>query len=249
MARQILIVDPSASMRRILEAMVLANVNDAVVAHARNAEEATAKVQDQGCHVLIATWERGDHQGLDFFAAVKKRPKRTNIPLIVLVSGAEQGQDNRLQEAGVEEIVSMPCTADVLCDAINRACNPVRLRQSKRYSLPETAVFLEQGTSRLPAALVNISNGGLLCELDFPGHFNCGAPVLLSILFRVDGGELNASGLLSSFTGMKVIARNPDFSPRRIRLAFFFIKVPDEASEILAKVFVHAEQQEMELRV
>jgi len=246
MARNILIVDRSVSMRRIIAAMVQANVNDAVISQASDYDEAARLVKEHGCHVLIATWESSDVRALEFFQAGQgKSPAQPGIPMVVLVA---QDQADKLKKvAGVEQVL-MPCTAEALADAINRACNPVKLRQSKRYSLPDTTAILEQGPEQVTAAVVNISSGGLLCELDYPGNFNFAMSVMVSVIFNLQGEELTAPGLFSAFTGMKVVARNPDHSPQRIPLAFYFINVPKVAAGILARVFVHAEQQEKGLQ-
>lgn len=246
MARNILIVDRSASMRRILAAMVLGNVNDAVLSQASDYEEAAKVVKEQGCHVLISTWESSDAKALAFFQTIQgKTADRQGIPVVALVAKEQAGKLEKA--AGVEQLL-MPCSAEALAAAINRACNPVRLRQSKRYSLPETTAILEQGDAQATATVINISSGGLLCELDYPGHLNCAMPVMVSVVFNLQGEELKAPEILSAFTGMKVIGRNPDHSPKRIRLAFYFITVPRAAATALARVFVHAEQQEAGLQ-
>ncbi len=246
MARNILIVDRSASMRRILAAMVLANVNDAALSHASDYAEAAMVVREQGCHVLVATWESSDAAALEFFQAIQnKTPDRQAIPVVALVA---KEQAEKLAKVKGVELVLMPCSAEELAEAINRAYNPVKLRQYKRYCLPDTTAILEQGGVQATATVINISSGGLLCELDYPGHFNCAMPAMVAVTFKLPGEALEASGLLAAFTGMKVIARNQDHSPKRIRLAFYFITVPKAAAVNLAHVFVYAEQQEAVLR-
>lgn len=248
MARNILIVDRSVSMRRILAAMVLANVNDAVINQASDYDEAARVVKEQGCHVVIATWESSDVSALEFFQAIQgKPPAWQGIPIVALVA---QDQAVTLEKVKGLVQVRMPCIAEVLTNAINRACNPLKLRRSKRYSLPDTTAILEQeGSEPLTAAVINLSSGGLLCELEYPGHFNCALPVMVSVSFNLQGEKSAALGLFSAFTGMQVIARNPDHSPQRIRLSFYFITVPKAAASILAHVFVYAEQQEQGLQV
>lgn len=247
MARNILIVDRSVSMRRIIAAMVQANVNDAVISQVSDHDEAVRVVKEHGCHVLIATWESFDGRDLESYQGIQSKSLgQPGIPIVFLVAPEQAGKLKKI--AGVEQVL-MPCTAEVLADAINRAYNPVKLRQSKRYSLPDTTAILNQeGIEQVTADVVNISSGGLLCELDYPGQFNFAMPVMVSVIFSLQGEELTAPGLFSVFTGMKVIARNPDHAPQRIRLAFYFVKVPKAAAGSLARVFVHLEQQEKGLQ-
>jgi hypothetical protein len=233
-------------MRRIIEVMIQANVNDAVINQATDYEAASLLIKKQACHVVIASWESSDVSAVEFFQGLQgNSPLQQRIPIVALVT--KEHAVNLEKVNGVEQ-VRMPCSAEELAEAINRACNPVRMRQSKRYSLPDTTAILEQGTSQVEAVVINVSSGGLLCELDYPGHFSCAMPVMVSIIFHLQGEELSAVGLFSAFTGMQVIARNSDHSPKRIRLSFYFITVPQEAAGILAHVFVHVEQQEQGLQ-
>lgn len=247
MARNILIVDRSISMRRIIAAMVQANVNDAVLSYASDYDEAARMVKARGSHIVISTWDSSDSGGQTFFQAIQsENPAGQSIPIIALVAQEHAGKLARV--AAVEEVL-MPCTAEALADVINRVCNPVTLRQSKRYSLPDTTVILVQdGVEQVGAVVVNISSGGLLCEMEYPTHFNCALSMMVSVIFNLQGEELAATGLLSAFTAIKVIARNPDHSPKRIRLAFYFITVPQAAADIMNRVFVHAEEQEKGLQ-
>lgn len=66
----------------------------------------------------------------------------------------------------------------------------------------------------------------------------------LSIHFDLGGRFLDAEGILASISGMKVIDRQDDFLPKKIRLACIFFEIPADSAKVLGQALVFAEQQE-----
>ena len=84
----------------------------------------------------------------------------------------------------------------------------------------------------------------MLCELDAPAQLNWFMPTMISMEFNLDGGILKVAGLYSVARRLMVVEANPDYSPRRIRVACRFINVPEESKKQLAQVFRVIEKQE-----
>jgi len=103
---------------------------------------------------------------------------------------------------------------------------------------------LEQGSDSYPAEIINFSEGGILCELEAQGGFNWFLPAMISLEILLEGATLKVAGLYSVAKRLMVVEANPDYSPRRIRLACRFISVQEESKKQLLQVFSVIEKQE-----
>ncbi len=244
MARNLIIMDSSASMRRIIRTMIQATVNDAVVSEARDAEEARGLIEDAHYHLVIFSRESSDKKWLEFAQKRLALPEGQRTNFILFTSSKKQDYFEEIKRYGIEEYFTIPCAANDLGELITRICTPFSLRKARRYSVPDAIASLEQGSNSFAAEVINFSEGGVLCELDAPAQLNWFMPAMISMEFNLDGATLKVAGLYSVARRLMVVEANPDYSPRRIRLAYRFISVPEESKKQLAQVFRVIEQQE-----
>ncbi len=244
MARNLIIMDSSASMRRIIRTMIQATVNDAVVSEARDAEEARGLIEDAHYHLVIFSRESSDKKWLEFAQKRLALPEGQRTNFILFTSSKKQDYFEEIKRYWIEEYLTIPCAANDLGELITRICTPFSLRKARRYSVPDAIASLEQGSNSFAAEVINFSEGGVLCELDAPAQLNWFMPAMISMEFNLDGATLKVAGLYSVARRLMVVEANPDYSPRRIRLAYRFISVPEESKKQLAQVFRVIEQQE-----
>jgi len=243
-ARHIIIMDSSASMRRIIRAMIQTTVNDAVVSEAYDAEEAQGLIEDGHYHLVIFSKESSDKKWLEFARKRLALPEGQKTHFIPFSSSTKQDYIQELKRYGIEEYLAIPCEPDALGALITRICTPFAMRKTRRYSVPDTIANLEQVSNSFPAEIINFSEGGLLCELDAPALFNWVMPAMINMEFNLDGATLKVAGLYSVARRLMVVESNPDYSPRRIRLACRFISIPEESKKQLAQVVKVIEKQE-----
>lgn len=250
MAREIMIVDSSASMRRILRTMIFANVNDAKIAESQNVNEAMGKLEQHRFHAVLFSKESSTDQWLDFIITNRRTSSDDKKPGFVLfTSSKHHAVVEEMKAFGVTECVTIPCKANELAEVVTKVCNPFVLRDARRYNLPDTTVVVEQGGERFHAEVVNFSEGGMLCEMDHSDKYMWQSPVMATINFMIDGEKEVASGLYSITTRLVVLESNPDFSPRRTKVAFKFEIIPEASSAVLNKVFDYVEKLEQKLGV
>jgi CheY-like chemotaxis protein len=244
MARKILIVDNSATMRRIIGGMILASLSDAEITEARNAYEAWEELRKQEFNLMLFSWEPSGSAWLNFLMRLGQRPVERRPGSIILTSGADQPHVRDALHAGVSGKLVIPCTQIELSDVINRVCNPLTLRQNSRYSLPDTTAFLQQEGRSYQAAVINVSKGGLLCELEYIKDYKWAAPVTITVTFRMDGKQFTAKGLFSTICRLMVTETNADHAPKMIKAAYRFSKVPPAVQDVFDDVFGLAKEQE-----
>lgn len=244
MARNIIIMDSSASMRRIIRTMIQATVNDAVVSEAHDAEEAQGLVEDAHYHLVIFSRESSNKKWLEFAQKRLALPEGQRTNFILFTSSEKQDYLEELKRYGIEEYFTIPCAPNDLGKIITRLCTHFAMRKARRYSVPDTIASLEQGSNIFSAEVINFSEGGLLCELDAPSQLHWFMPAMIGMEFNLEGAILKVSGLYSVARRLLVVETNADYSPRRIRLACRFINVPEESKKQLAQVFREIEKQE-----
>ena len=245
MARNIIIMDSSASMRRIIRTMIQATVNDAVVSEAQDAAEAQGLIEDAHYHLVIFSKESSGKRWLEFAQKRIVLPEAQRTNFILFTSSKKQDYFEEIKRYGIQEHIIIPCAPNTLGELISRTCTHFAMRATRRYSVPDAVASLEQGSNSFPAEVINFSEGGLLCELDAPPQLNWFMPAMISMEFYLDGATLKVGGLYSVARRLMVVAANTDYSPSRIRLACRFISVPDESKKQLSHVFGVIEKQEV----
>ncbi len=239
-----MILDRSASMRKIIKTMIQATVNDAAISEAQDAEDAMQLVEEGQFHLVLFTKESSNTGWLEF---AQKRlalpdPQKTNF--VLLSSSSRQDYFKKIKAYGIQEHLQIPCSPNMLGELITRICNPFILRGARRYSSPNSVAVIEQGAGASEAEVINISGGGFLCELDSPEHFNWAAPFMVTLEFETESGPMNIKGLFSVLSRLIVVDSNADYTPRRVRLACRFINVPEEGRARLDQLFSQIERQE-----
>lgn len=244
MARNIIIMDRSASMRGIIRTMIQATINDAVVSEAQDAKEAQGLIEDAHYHLVFFSRESSDKKWLEFAQTRLALPEEQRTNFVMFTSNKKQDYLAELKRYGIEEYFTIPCAADDIGKIITRLCTHFAMRKARRYSVPNTIATLAQGGNSLTAEVINFSEGGMLCELDNPAQLHWFMPVMISLDFNLGGTALKVAGLYSVIRRLMVVETNPDYSPRRVRLACRFISVQEESKNQLAKVFTLIEKQE-----
>jgi len=241
MARHILIVDESDMMRRVLQARILANLDDAVIFHASGVGQAVQFLSKNTVHLILYSWDIQDEKGLRFCKNAAAGKGGTAIPFLFLISDKKEYIEMAMELVG-DVYLTMPCPAEALARAIDRVCNPVKLRQTKRYSINDTRSVISQRQVRMEAAVVNISAGGALCEFELESQFNSAFPVMMSIQFNTEEGAVSINDLSAVATNMIVLTRYDDQSAKCLRMGFKFIHLTDIAKKTFDRIFAQLEE-------
>ena len=245
MARKILVLDISASMRRIIKTMILATVNDAEVDEASDSQSAINLLQRKKYHVALFTPESADQAWFDFLQKnIQQGETKQKTTYVVFTSSKKQDYLNEVKHYGVAELLEIPCTPEVVGELITRICNPFAMRASRRYNYSKTSALIEQFGRNFQAEVVNFSDGGMLCDLTVPEGFDWSSTSVINLGFSINDRMYDVSGVLSALSRLEVVESHSDHTPKRIRLAFRFVSVPQDATEILTEVIGLVEKME-----
>lgn len=244
MARNIIILDSSSSMRRIIKTMIRATVTDAVVSEASDSQEAMGLFATCHFHVALFSKESVEQEWLEFAKEMSSGKGGQRSDFVLFTSNNDEGYIEEIKQYHIVESVIIPCSANELGELITRICNPFVMRTTRRYSAPNTVVHISQGSTNLSAEVINFSLGGMLCEFDMPEGYNWAAPAISNLEFDLEGFQLTSPGLCSVLSSLMVVDSNPDCSPKRIRFACRFVDISEEAKANLSLIFAKIEAQE-----
>lgn len=225
-------------MRKIIRTKIEANINDALVLEARDAEEALTTVRTGTCHLVIYSAEVPGMALVEVFEEMRQVPSDWPLAILLMTAGEEEMAIRKVAATNISGYLLVPCKTRILISAIERACSPVTMRRSKRYSIAHTHAILEQKESSFQAQVINISAGGALCQLDAAAKYRWSSPAMLTLVFSLPGEQHERiPGFFSIPVHVNVVESNPDFSPRRIRIAYSFINPPELSLQALQKIF------------
>ncbi len=122
MAKTIMIVDDSASMRQVVGITLKGAGYD--VLEGIDGIDALAKLKGQKVHLIISDVNMPNMDGISFVKAVKLLPAYKFTPIIMLTTESEESKKTQGQAAGAKAWVVKPFQPAQLLMAVQRLCLP-----------------------------------------------------------------------------------------------------------------------------
>ena len=122
MAKTILIVDDSASMRQVLG--IALRGAGYIVIEGCDGRDALTKLTGQKINLIISDVNMPNMDGISFLKAVKLLPAYKFTPVIMLTTVSEESKMAEGRAAGARAWVAKPFQPEKLIDAAQRLCLP-----------------------------------------------------------------------------------------------------------------------------
>lgn len=122
MAKTIMIVDDSASMRRVVGIALKGAGYD--VLEGCDGKDALGKLTGQKVHLIISDVNMPVMDGITFLKTVKQNPTYKFTPVIMLTTESEDSKKREGQAAGARAWVVKPFQPEQLVNAVQRLCLP-----------------------------------------------------------------------------------------------------------------------------
>lgn len=122
MAKTIMIVDDSASVRQLV-GMVLRGQGYTVL-EACDGREALARLEGERVHLVISDVNMPNLDGIGFVRELKQRPAHRFTPVLMLTTESEQEKKQAGQQAGARAWMVKPFKPDQLLGAVQKLCLP-----------------------------------------------------------------------------------------------------------------------------
>ncbi len=122
MAKTILVVDDSASLRQVVSISLKGAGYDVI--QACDGQDALGKLDGQKIHLVISDVNMPNMDGLTFVKEMKKLPSYKFTPVVMLTT---EGQDSKKQEgqaAGAKAWIVKPFVPSQMINALSRLIQP-----------------------------------------------------------------------------------------------------------------------------
>ena len=120
MAKLIMVVDDSASMRRVVSIALKGAGYDVI--EGCDGRDALAKLTGQKVHMIISDVNMPVMDGIAFLKAVKQMPAYKFTPVIMLTTESAEEKKREGQAAGARAWVVKPFQPEQLVNAVQRLC-------------------------------------------------------------------------------------------------------------------------------
>ena len=122
MSKTIMIVDDSASVRRLV-GLALRRA-DYTVIEGCDGKDALTKLDGQKIHLIISDLNMPNLDGISFLKAMKQISSYRFTPFIMLTTEGTEERKRAGQAVGVRAWVVKPFEPDLLLDAVQKLCLP-----------------------------------------------------------------------------------------------------------------------------
>ncbi|WP_027995396.1 response regulator [Simplicispira psychrophila] len=122
MSKTVMIVDDSASVRRVV-GIALKGAGYTVI-EGCDGRDALTKLTGQKVHLIISDVNMPNMDGITFLKAVKQLPAYRFTPVIMLTTESEESKKREGQAAGAKAWVVKPFLPEQLVGAVQRLCLP-----------------------------------------------------------------------------------------------------------------------------
>ena len=116
---KILIVDDFSTMRRIIR-NILKQLEFVNVEEAEDGSVAFEKLKEADYDFVITDWNMPNMTGLDLLKEIRANEKLKDLKILLVTAEAEKENIIQAAQAGVNDYVVKPFTADVLEQKINK---------------------------------------------------------------------------------------------------------------------------------
>lgn len=122
MAKTIMIVDDSASLRTVVGIALKGAGYD--VLEGCDGKDALAKLTGQKVHLIISDVNMPNMDGISFLSAVKQMPNYKFTPVIMLTTESQEDKKREGQAAGAKAWMVKPFKPDMLLNAVQKLVLP-----------------------------------------------------------------------------------------------------------------------------
>jgi len=122
MAKNILIVDDSASVRQVVSIALRGAGYD--VLEGCDGKDALSKLQGQKVHMIISDVNIPNMDGISLVKAVKQLPAYKFTPIVMLTTESQESKKREGQEAGAKAWIVKPFKPDQLLGVVQKLVLP-----------------------------------------------------------------------------------------------------------------------------
>jgi CheY-like chemotaxis protein len=237
--RKILVVHEFRGLRTLLKGYISTEVADCQAIDASSTVEAFQKLKEEKFDLVISGNKMQGMDGPVLYQKIREFPVNEDTPFLILTSSISEETLQEFAAQEIEHYMVTPFSAKELAAKINTVSNPKKKRIHDRVSIPDTKVLVSIDGRNIEAKVVNISAGGILCDLEFSEEYivHLLKTPSVSIELPEEYANIEIKNIPCKFLRMNVLSSTNDNLPGQIRIGWQFIEISANKKRILEDVF------------
>jgi two-component system chemotaxis response regulator CheY len=243
-----LVIHHSATIQKVIRRYLLSELTDIDLTEAHSSEDGSELIHDREFDVIICGKEIEDLDGLELFERARASSTNGNAPFVLITSDSRLESLEMVRANGVEHVLVIPFSSRALAEKVQSLCNPRRWRKYDRVCMLGMHASFHINGGDLRGEVINVSCGGLLCDLDATDRVYellKNPDVCLHIPVEFGGNDLETE---SQFVRLSVLDWKTPHVPARYRTAWSFRHLSGESFNQLQDAIARA-QSTMKLSV
>ncbi|OGR03552.1 MAG: hypothetical protein A2511_15680 [Deltaproteobacteria bacterium RIFOXYD12_FULL_50_9] len=244
--RRVLVVHPTQIIRNMIKNQILSEFTDVVVLDAPFEARAVELLEVHEFSAVVCDVRLLIDKGV--LKCIRGVAGGANLAVIAVCGPGSPTCEAELQKSEVKTALQIPFTSLELKQAIDTACNPRAWRRSERIHIPDVMVSLHAEGRDLQAVLINISSGGLLCEVEYDGR-----PLEVLKIWRLTielaGPDfmITIKQLTGRLSKLAASSWQPDGTVAIMRLAFLFTELNERTQSLIDQLLAMAKNSHVDL--
>ncbi|MBI5186751.1 MAG: response regulator [Nitrospinae bacterium] len=240
--RKIMIVHEFRGLRNLLKGYISTEVPDVLTMDVSSTQEALQRLKEEKFDLAICGNKMQGMDGPALYQKIREFPLNTDTPFLVLTSSLSEEVLHEFAAHGIQHYMITPFTAKELAARINALSNPVKKRVHDRISIPDTKAFISIDGRRVEAKVVNISAGGVLCDMEFSEEYivRLMKTPNISIELPAEYANIEIGNIPCKFLRLNVLTSTGGNLPEQIRIGWQFMEMPDNKKKIFEGIFEKA---------
>ncbi len=239
--RKILVFHPVQIIRNRIKHSLLSEFSDAVAVDAATEEKLAEQLEAQRFEVLILDGSSLLKAGGSMLQKIRETSRNPEISVVAVIEPGNAGRSEEILKAGAGHCLAIPFQSADLKQVIHEVCNPRSWRVDERVHIPDAGLLVHVPGADIQAELINISKGGVLCELVYRGE---ALDVLnkIEVTLRITDPDFtfevrNLSGRVSR---VNITGWNENGAAERLRMTILFNELPSKTVKLLGEALAMA---------
>jgi DNA-binding response OmpR family regulator len=232
-------------VRTVFKRYILSELNDVAIEEADSAESGFEKIGKNRYDIVISANEMKGMSATDLFEKIKKNIDVKGTSFLVVTSPASTETIDILKQAGIKNIIKIPCSSKELVEVINDLTDQRQLRCYSRANIPGTQAILNTVNGSVSANVINFSPGGVLLELnDFKKYEDLFKKNEVVLSFSAEFENLKTTPIMFKMLRLNVLTftHADNCVPACMRIVCQFVDISNDNKNMLEKIVEKAQK-------
>lgn len=163
--RRILIIHESAVFQNIIKRTLTAEVPDVDLHVSSSSRDALKRLDKELFDMVISANEMEYKNGTEIYELMTESGRHKKTAFLLLTTEIDAHKQKLFKEKGIANVLVLPFKPGKLSKAVEELSHPREWRLHRRIEIANTQVIITGEKNVIPVHIVNLSLGGMLCDL------------------------------------------------------------------------------------